>query len=141
MSLVMMAAMIAVFVLVFLFTLEALTSAALFGRASSLVVACCVAVLSTAGLFGGFGGTPVATPSAAPDQESAGWLDVLLLPYAALALALIVVFCWWCLSRAVNWGASGKLGRDLRETKQWRDEQAGPGEAMCDYDPDDRSLR
>jgi hypothetical protein len=103
--------LIAMFVIVFVVSRGALKRMPLFGDAGSWPVALCTAVLAVLGLLRflgspGQGTNPESTPGG-------GIFDFILLPYATLAIALLLVLLLLALSKV--WpGKSGMPGKQQR---------------------------
>lgn len=89
--------LIAMFVIVFVVARGALKETPLFGNTGSWPVALCTAVLAVIGLLR-FLGTP--RPSTGTERTPGGGIfDLILLPYAALAIALLLVLLLLALGR------------------------------------------
>lgn len=91
--------LVAVFLIVFVTTYQVLKKRRLFENPGAFVLAGCVALLSVLGLLPG----PAASPPASPENRPATGHDVsvefLLLPYAALAVTLVLMILLAWISR------------------------------------------
>jgi hypothetical protein len=113
----------AMFAIVLFVARRALKEVPLFGDGGSWVVALCIAALSVLGLLRFLGpqedGVRVDSTTTAPD----GVIDFLLLPYAALAIAIILV------SLLLAWGKL-RPGENMEPRKQWPTKLARGAEAL-----------
>ena len=82
----------AVFVLVFVVSHRSLKEMSFFGKNASLLVACCVALLSVVGVVRFFGSSEQSSAGSGGHLgETDGLLDFILLPYVVLPLAIVLV--------------------------------------------------
>lgn len=85
-----MLVLMAVFLIVLLVSFESLKKMSVFGQRTAFIVAVCVSLLSILGLVR-FMETPKAAPQTAQNEPGVYInLDFILLPYAAMALAIIL---------------------------------------------------
>ncbi len=85
------AVLIAMFAMVFVIARAVLSEMPEFGKASSWIVAFCVALLSIMGLVRFFGSPETGISSEIETRGLGGLISVLVLPYVALALTLLLV--------------------------------------------------
>lgn len=81
----------AMFVIVFVCVQKAVKEMRFFGDAAGWAVALCVTMLSIIGIVRFFGSPKAVASSEAQTREADGLLDFILLPYVALAAAVILV--------------------------------------------------
>ena len=92
----------AMFVIVLVCVHRAVKEMSFFGDAAGWVVAFCVALLSIVGLVRFLGSPrPMALPGGEP-KETAGLIDVVLLPYVALALTILLVLLLLAVGRVLH---------------------------------------
>jgi hypothetical protein len=92
----------AMFVIVFVCIQRAVKEMSFFGDAAGWGVAFCAALLSIVGLVRFFGSPgPVASRGGEP-RETGGLLDVVLLPYVALALTILLVLLLLAVGRVFH---------------------------------------
>ena len=91
MTLIPVMILAAIFALVLIFSLEALAVSGIFSGLSRLVVSVCVAGLSVLALTQMFGGQGQVPREGAPSSGGNSLVMGILLPYAALALSLLLI--------------------------------------------------
>jgi len=102
----------AIFALLYMTISVTLKQASFFKRKMSAIVALCVSLLGIIGLFRFFGTADKAIDVVDKSDSSGTVLDVILLPYAALAVAVLLLFLLLFLSKIFQ---SGKLKRHFNE--------------------------
>ncbi len=130
-----MAMLGAMFVIVFMCVRKAVKEMSFFGDAAGLAVSFCVALLSIIGLVRFFGSTEAGAPSGREPTETGGLLDVVLLPYVALAATILLVLLLLAAGRVLH-------GGELRHLLGGRTNQrtiAKPG--MQERDSHQRELK
>jgi hypothetical protein len=101
-NVVVAVALCAMFVIVLACVHGAIKRMSFFGDAAGWVVTVCVALLSIVGLVRFFGSPePVALPGGEP-RETGGLMDVVLLPYVALALTILLVLLLLAIGRVLH---------------------------------------
>jgi hypothetical protein len=117
------------FAMVFVVARRALKEMRLFGDASSWIMAFCVALLSIIGFVRFLGSSEAVTASAGEPRRTGGLLDVILLPYMALAATILLVLLLLAVYRLFHGRELGRLlgGPTRKETA------AKPGMQEGDY--------
>jgi len=104
-----------IFIILFTAISTALKQTSLFNKKTSVVVALCVSLLGIIGLFRFFGAVDKAVDVVDTSDNSGAVLDVILLPYAALAVTILLLLLLLFLSKMFT---SGKLKRHFNQIEE-----------------------
>ena len=106
--------LVALCVIIILFTAisTALNQTSLFNKKTSVVVTLCISLLSIIGLFRFFGSTDKTVDIIDISDSSGTFLDVILLPYTALAVAILLLLLLLFISKIFQ---SNKLKRNFNQ--------------------------
>ena len=107
---------VAVFVILFAIILRTLRQMPFFDGSNPVPVAVCVTLLCIIGLHQVF--VQPAGTEAAPADDAHRSLDFLLLPYAAMALAMLFAFCLLLLDKMVKSQASARLRTEISRRRE-----------------------
>lgn len=105
-----------IFVILFLAILSSIQQMGLFKRTGAVVMAVCVTLLCMIGLYQTFV-QPAGTEAAAPNSPPRS-LDFLLLPYAAMALAMLSVLLFLFVQRLIGRRESTRQHTDLAKHRR-----------------------
>lgn len=104
-----MAMLGAMFVIVFVCVRKTVKEMSFFGDAVGLAVTFCVALLSILGLVRFFGPSDIVAAPAGEAGDSGGLIDVVLLPYVALALTILLMLLLLPLGKRLHGRELGHL--------------------------------
>ena len=114
-GLMSLVAVCAIFIILFTTISMALKHASFFNEKTSVIVTLCVSLLSIIGLFRFFGATDKAVDIIDISDSSGIIWDVILLPYAALAVAILLLLLLLFLSKIFQ---SSKLKRHFNQIEE-----------------------